>query len=63
MLSWLRRTCPIESGAKHWIEDRLGWLLGQFGRERLLNCSFVVPSREHLPDRYDSSERVNASPE
>lgn len=58
MLSWLRRTCPIEPGAKRWIEDRLGWLLGQFGEERLLNCNFVVPSREHFPDRYDSSERA-----
>lgn len=58
VLGWLRRTCPIEPGAKRWTDDRIGWLLGQFGEERLKDCCFVVPSREFFPDRYNNSERA-----
>jgi tetratricopeptide (TPR) repeat protein len=55
MFDWLRR-CPIDSGAKRWTEDRVGWLLGQFGRDRLQNAEMVVPARKFFPDRYDNSE-------
>jgi tetratricopeptide (TPR) repeat protein len=56
MFGWLRTRCPIDPGAKRWIEDRMGWLLGQFGRERLLKAEMIVSSRQFFPDRYDNSE-------
>ena len=56
VLGWLRPRCPIDSGAKRWVEDRIGWLLGQFGRERLLNAEMLVPARTFFPDHYDNSE-------
>jgi tetratricopeptide (TPR) repeat protein len=34
----------------------VGWLLGQFGRERLRQSNFVVPARHFFPDHYDNSE-------
>jgi tetratricopeptide (TPR) repeat protein len=34
----------------------VGWLLGQFGSQRFQKSSFVVPSRQFFPDRYDDSE-------
>jgi tetratricopeptide (TPR) repeat protein len=58
VFGWLQARCPIDPGAKRWTEDRIGWLLGQFGRERLKNASMVVPARQFFPDRYDNSERA-----
>jgi tetratricopeptide (TPR) repeat protein len=34
----------------------MGWLLGQFGLERLQKSNIVVPTRQFFPDHYDSSE-------
>ncbi len=34
----------------------MGWLLGQFGLERLQQSNIVVPTRQFFPDHYDSSE-------
>jgi Flp pilus assembly protein TadD len=34
----------------------MGWLLGQFGQERLEQSNIVVPTREFFPDHYDGSE-------
>jgi hypothetical protein len=56
VLGWLRPRCPIDLGAKRWTEDRVGWLLGQFGRERLQQSNIVVPTRQFFPDHYDNSE-------
>jgi hypothetical protein len=56
VFGWLRPRCPIDPGSKRWTEDRLGWLLAQFGRERLEKSSIVVPTRQFFPDHYDNSE-------
>ena len=34
----------------------MGWLLGQFGRERLQQSNIVVPTRHFFPEQYDGSE-------
>ena len=34
----------------------MGWLLGQFGRERLQQSNIVVPTRQFFPEHYDGSE-------
>jgi Tfp pilus assembly protein PilF len=34
----------------------MGWLLGQFGRERLQQADIVVPTRQFFPEHYDGSE-------
>jgi Flp pilus assembly protein TadD len=56
VFGWLRPTCPIDLGAKRWTEDRVGWLLGQFGRERLQHSNVIVPTKVFFPDDYDQSE-------
>src|SRR5262249_46679267 len=56
MFGWLRSRCPIDSGAKRWTEDRMGWRLGKYGGDRLLEADMVVPARTFFPDHYDNSE-------
>jgi regulator of sirC expression with transglutaminase-like and TPR domain len=34
----------------------MGWLLGQFGRERLQQSNIIVPTRQLFPEHYDGSE-------
>jgi regulator of sirC expression with transglutaminase-like and TPR domain len=34
----------------------MGWLLGQFGRERLQRAKIITPTRQFFPDHYDNSE-------
>lgn len=34
----------------------MGWLLGQFGKDRFNASNFVVASKEFFPDKYDQSE-------
>ena len=58
MFGWLKPGCPIDSGVKRWTEDRMGWLLGQFGRERLLQSRIVVPDRQFFPEHYDGTEEA-----
>jgi tetratricopeptide (TPR) repeat protein len=34
----------------------MGWLLGEFGRQRLQQSNIVVPTRQFFPEKYDGSE-------
>lgn len=56
MINWLRPRCPVDQGAKRWTEDRLGWLLAQFGTQRLRDSNVIIPTRDFFPDLYDNSE-------
>jgi hypothetical protein len=47
--------CPIEPAAKDWVERRLNWLVGQFGRQRMLGGPVVLPTAEFFPDSFDGT--------
>src|SRR5262249_4310101 len=47
--------CPVEPAVKQWVEHRLTWLVGQFGRQRLLGGTVVLPTPEFFPDPFDGS--------
>jgi hypothetical protein len=55
MFGWSRPTCPCDPAAKRWVEDRLKWLVGQFGLHILLERPVIQPTDEFFPDPYDGS--------
>lgn len=46
---------PIDAEAKGWIERRMAWLVAQFGWDRLLNGTVVLPTEDYFPDPFDGS--------
>lgn len=56
MLDWLfSRSCPVDSAAKRWIEQRLIWLFDEFGTNELYPDNTVLPMLEYFPDCFDGS--------
>ena len=55
-LDWLWPRYRLEAGPAKWTRDRMGWLVGQFGWDRLRTCQVVLPTPKFFPDRYDQSE-------
>lgn len=55
---WGQPTCPIDPAAKAWIEQRLHWLCGQFGRDVFTRRAIIQPHPDFFPDKYDGTERT-----
>lgn len=56
MFAWLfRPMCPCDPAAKQWVEERLRWLVRQFGLHILLERPIVLPTPEFFPDSWDGS--------
>ncbi|MEU8817583.1 hypothetical protein [Actinoplanes sp. NPDC048796] len=51
---WGRADCPVREVERDWIETSLDWMIGQFGRERLLG-TVVLPTDEFFPGVYRGS--------
>jgi hypothetical protein len=59
VLDWLfRPTCPCDSAAKAWVEERLEWLAEEFDDSAFTGRRIVLPTPEFFPDRYDGSEKA-----
>ena len=58
MFDWFRAKaeCPVDPATRRWIDGRWGWLVEQFGVERLRESPVVLPRPEFFPDRYDGTE-------
>ncbi len=56
MFGWFKPQCPVDPAAKRWIEERLHWLSGQFGRETFTRRAIILPTNEFFPDPMDGSE-------
>ncbi len=52
MLGWLKPTCPIDLREKVWTEQRLGWLVEQFGLERMLQAEMILPTDRYFPEPF-----------
>ncbi len=50
-MGWFRPTCPVEEQAKIWIEERMTWLVGQYGRLPMQGAT-VLPTDEFFPDEF-----------
>ena len=56
MFGWFRPTCPVDSQAKAWIEERLDWLSNEFGLDVFPRRALILPHADSFPDKYDASE-------
>jgi hypothetical protein len=57
MFGWFRPRCPVDLGAKMWIEKRLRWLADQFGVDVFTRRALVLPTAEFFPEPFDRSQR------
>lgn len=56
MFDWLfGPSCPVDPAAKAWIEERLDWLVDQFGIDEFARNPMILPTPEYFPDPYDGS--------
>jgi tetratricopeptide (TPR) repeat protein len=53
-----RPNCPVDEDVQVWIEDRMNWLVGQFGWERFAELEVILPIEEHFPAPYDGSQKA-----
>ncbi len=58
MFNWSRPKCPVDPDVKTWIEQRMNWLVGQFGWEQFAEFEVLLPIEEHFPVAYDGSEEA-----
>lgn len=55
MFSWSRPKCPVDPDVKTWIEQRMNWLVAQFGWGQFAEFEVLLPIEEHFPVAYDGS--------
>ncbi|MBV9494209.1 MAG: hypothetical protein JOZ54_08180 [Acidobacteria bacterium] len=48
--------CPCYPLAKEWVEQRLGWIRGQFGTTIFDDRPLVFPTDDFFPDDYDGTD-------
>jgi Pentapeptide repeats (8 copies) len=48
--------CPVEPAVQQWIESRMGWLIDQFGIDRLHDAEVILPTEDYFPDDFNSSK-------
>ncbi len=58
MFNWSRPKCPVDPDVRTWVEQRMNWLVGQFGWETFAECEVVLPIRDHFPSPYDGSREA-----
>ena len=56
MFGFRKSICPIHDDAKWWVDDRMEWLAGQFGWQRMYGVPVVTPSHDFFSQQYDPSE-------
>ena len=58
MFGWFQPVCPCDPAAKPWVEEKLRWLVSQFGLHVLLERPVILPTKEFLPDNWDCSREA-----
>jgi hypothetical protein len=58
MFGWFHPVCPCDPAAKKWVEDRLRWLVKQFGLHVLLERPIILPTEEFFPDPWDGTPKA-----
>jgi len=57
MFGLFRPSCPCDSAAKAWIEERLQWLYEEFRLSAFSGDPLILPTAEFFPDPYDGSKK------
>ena len=47
---------PLDNESIDWINDSFNWIIEEFGKETLLNSEIIIPLKNKIPIRLDSSE-------
>jgi hypothetical protein len=55
MFGWFSPSCPVDNAAKNWIENRVEWLVEQFGIDQFARNVMILPIPEFFPDPFDES--------
>jgi hypothetical protein len=56
VFGWFKPTCPVDSRAKRWVEERLEWLADEFGLDVFTRRAIILPLEEYFPDPYTGSK-------
>lgn len=56
VMGWFSAKCPVTPEEKSWLEERMNWLLAQYGVEHLWDVEIILPTKEYFPEYYDGSE-------
>jgi hypothetical protein len=56
MFGWFQPTCPVPDEEKSWTEQRMRWLAGHFGLDRLRQATVILPTPEFFPEPYAATE-------
>ena len=56
MFLFRKPRCPIDDDTRLFVDDRMQWLVSQFGRGVLQRTIVVVPTTDFFPDRYEPTE-------
>jgi tetratricopeptide (TPR) repeat protein len=58
MFGWSSPKCPVEPDVRAWVDERMCWLVGQFGLEMLTENEIILPVPEHFPAPYNGSKEA-----
>ena len=56
MFSFGKPKCPIDEETRIWIDERMEWLVDQFGREQLRKTTVIEPTLDYFPEPYEATE-------
>lgn len=56
MWSWFSPKCPVHLRDKVWVEQRMRWLIREFGRRPLVEFPTILPTPEFFPDPYSGTQ-------
>lgn len=48
--------CPITEDDRRWAENKILWLIKQFGEERIAEAATILPTAEYFPERCEETE-------
>jgi hypothetical protein len=53
MFGLFQPRCPVDVREKVWTEQRMQWLIQQFGLDELLNTEVILPTVEYFPEAFE----------
>ena len=58
MFGWRKPKCPVDTDVGIWIEERMNWLVAQFGWEHFAQMEVILPLEAHFPAPFDGTKEA-----
>jgi hypothetical protein len=58
MFNWFAIKCPVKDESRQWVEERMAWVVNEFGPDFMRQAKVICPTPEYFPDPYDGSEEA-----